>query len=304
MATIQWFPGHMTRARRQIEDKLKLIDVAIELLDARVPLSSRNPMIDTILKDKPRLVLLNKLDLADSSVTAEWVAFFKEKGLDALPIDAVTGSGTREIVPRCRRLMAHKIEAQLRKGMNPRAIRALIVGIPNVGKSTLINRLAGRKVAATGDKPGVTKGQQWIKMAGGELELLDTPGILWPKFEDQDVGFRLAAIGSIKEELLTAEEVAFYAIRYLAQRYQEAFKERYALASLPEDLTDTDAVVQLMENIGRKRGCIMSGGRVDLGKASVLFLRELRAGKLGRLSLEQPSQWLEPASGNKQQDSR
>jgi ribosome biogenesis GTPase A len=295
--TIQWFPGHMTRARRQIEEKLKLIDVAIELLDARTPLSSRNPMVDTILKGKPRLVLLNKHDLADPAVTAEWVAYFKEKGLDALPIDSITGHQVKEIVPRCRALMAHKIEAQLRKGMNPRAIRALIVGIPNVGKSTLINKLAGRKVAATGDRPGVTKGQQWIKMAGGELELLDTPGILWPKFEDQNVGFRLAAIGSIKEEILTAEEIAFYTVRYMAAEYKAAFQERFGIESLPEDLEDAENVIAIMEAIGRKRGCIVSGGRVDLGKASVLFLRELRSGKLGRVSLERPSHWLDMKAG-------
>jgi ribosome biogenesis GTPase A len=288
MATIQWFPGHMTRARRQIEEKLKLIDVAIELIDARVPLSSRNPMVDTILQHKPRLVLLNKLDLADPAATADWVAFFQEKGLDALPIDAVTGSGTREIVPRCRKLMAEKMEARQRKGMNPRAIRALIVGIPNVGKSTLINKLAGRKVAATGDKPGVTKGQQWIKMAGGELELLDTPGILWPKFEDQQVGLRLATIGSIKEEIMPADEVAFYAVRYMAEAYPGVLSERYGIGELPADLSEAETVIELMENIGRKRGCVASGGRVDLGKASTLILRELRAGKLGRISLERP----------------
>lgn len=293
MATIQWFPGHMTKARRQIEDKLKLIDVAIELLDARIPMSSRNPMVDTILQGKPRLVLLNKLDLADPAATAAWVAFFKERGLEALPIDSISGSQTKELVPRCRELMAHKIEAQLRKGMNPRAIRALIVGIPNVGKSTLINRLAGRKIAATGDKPGVTKGQQWIKMAGGELELLDTPGILWPKFEDVDVGFRLAAIGSIKEEILTAEEVAFYTVRRMAASYPDALRERFGIEAIPDQLDDPEAVLELLEAIGRKRGCIVSGGRVDLNKASGTFLRELRAGKLGRISLELPGQWVE-----------
>ncbi|MDF2937515.1 MAG: GTPase, partial [Paenibacillaceae bacterium] len=210
------------------------------------------------------------------------------KGLDALPIDAVTGSGTREIVPRCRKLMAEKMEARQRKGMNPRAIRALIVGIPNVGKSTLINKLAGRKIAATGDKPGVTKGQQWIKMAGGELELLDTPGILWPKFEDQQVGLRLAAIGSIKEEIMPSDEVAFYAVRYLAQVYPGIMSERYGIGELPADLSEADTIIEVMENIGRKRGCVVSGGRVDLGKASTLILRDLRAGKLGRISLERP----------------
>ncbi|PZE22474.1 ribosome biogenesis GTPase YlqF [Paenibacillus xerothermodurans] len=285
--TIQWFPGHMTRARRQIEEKLKLIDVVIELLDARIPLSSRNPMIDEILQNKPRLVLLNKNDLADPEVTAQWVAYFAEQGLQALPVDAANGSQMKEIMARCRELMAAKFEAQLRKGIKPRAVRALIVGIPNVGKSTLINRLAGRKIAATGDKPGVTKAQQWIKV-GKEMELLDTPGILWPKFEDQQVGMRLAVTGAIKEELLHTDDIALFAVRYLAQHYREALKERYAIEKLPDDMTDTNAVIEVMEAIGRKRGALMSGGRVDLDKAALVILRELRAGKMGRVSLERP----------------
>jgi ribosome biogenesis GTPase A len=285
--TIQWFPGHMTRARRQIEEKLKLIDVVIELLDARIPLSSRNPMIDEILQNKPRLVLLNKNDLADPEVTAKWVAYFAEQGLQALPVDAANGNQMKEIMARCKQLMAHKIEAQLRKGINPRAVRALIVGIPNVGKSTLINRLAGRKIAATGDKPGVTKGQQWIKVAQA-MELLDTPGILWPKFEDQQVGMRLAVTGAIKEELLHTADIALFAVRYLAAHYGASLKERFGIDKLPDDLSDTNAVVEVMEAIGRKRGALMSGGRVDLEKASLVILRELRAGKMGRISLETP----------------
>ncbi|WNQ13711.1 ribosome biogenesis GTPase YlqF [Paenibacillus aurantius] len=285
--TIQWFPGHMTRARRQIEEKLKLIDVVIELLDARIPLSSRNPMIDEILQGKPRLVLLNKFDLADPQTTQAWVAYFKRKGLDALPIDAVTGNQMKEIVPRSQALLKEKIERQLRKGIQPRAVRALIVGIPNVGKSTLINRLAGRKVAATGDKPGVTKGQQWIK-AGSELELLDTPGILWPKFEDPGVGLRLAATGAIRDEVLPWEEVAFFAVKYMVQYYEEALKERFSLDVEGIDLENPQEVVEVMEAIGRKRGCLQSGGRVDLEKASTLILRDLRAGKMGRISLEHP----------------
>jgi ribosome biogenesis GTPase A len=285
--TIQWFPGHMTKARRQIEDKLKLIDVVIELLDARIPLSSRNPMIDDILKDKPRLVLLNKADLADPGVTAAWVAYFKESGLDALPIDAISGNQMKEIVPRCKVLVKHKIDAQIRKGIIPRSVRALIVGIPNVGKSTLINRLAGKKIAATGDKPGVTKGQQWIKM-GTEMELLDTPGILWPKFEDQNVGMRLAATGAIKEELLHADEIAFFVIRYLTERYPDFLTERFAIETMPLDLSDVNEIVKVMESIGRKRGIVQSGGRIDLDKTSMVILRELRAGKMGRVSLEEP----------------
>jgi ribosome biogenesis GTPase A len=285
--TIQWFPGHMTKARRQIEEKLKLIDVVIELLDARIPLSSRNPMIDEILKGKPRLVLLNKADLADPGVTAAWVAYFKEDGLDALPIDAVSGNQVKEIVPRCKVLFKDKIATQIRKGINPRAIRGLIVGIPNVGKSTLTNRLAGKKIAATGDRPGVTKGQQWIKM-GTEMELLDTPGILWPKFEDQNVGLRLAATGAIKEELLNADEIAFFTIRYLAEHYKSQLMERFNMEAIPSDLSDPNEVVKIMEIIGRKRGIMQSGGRVDLDKTSMVILRELRAGKMGRISLETP----------------
>lgn len=280
----------MTRARRQIQEKLKLIDLAIELLDARIPLSSRNPMIDEILGGKPRLVLMNKADLADPAVTNAWDAYFRERGLDALAIDSATGNQVKEIVPRSRKLLADKIEAQIRKGMKPRPIRALIVGIPNVGKSTLINRLAGRKVALTGDKPGVTKGQQWIRIAG-ELELLDTPGILWPKFEDQTVGLRLAVTGAIKDDILHAEEIAFFFIRYMLQHYPVALRERFQLDELPEDPSDNEQVVQVMEEIGRRRGCLQGGGFVNLDKASTLILRELRSGKFGRISLETPAEW-------------
>jgi ribosome biogenesis GTPase A len=288
--TIQWFPGHMTRAKRQIQDKLKLIDIAIELLDARIPLSSRNPMIDEILMQKPRLIMLNKSDLADPNVTKEWVQYFAEQDIEALPIDASTGYQVKEIPVRAKVVLKAKIDAQIRKGMNPRAIRALIVGIPNVGKSTLINRMAGRHIAATGDKPGVTKGQQWIKTGGG-MELLDTPGILWPKFEDQEVGYKLAMIGSIKDQLLGLEDVAFHTIRYMLKEYANDLKERYDLDSVPAFNADleSDAVVEVMEQIGRRRGCLQSGGTVNLEKASMVILRDLRGGKLGRISLEHPS---------------
>ncbi|MCD1257848.1 ribosome biogenesis GTPase YlqF [Paenibacillus athensensis] len=286
--TIQWFPGHMTKARRQIEDKLKLIDVVIELLDARVPLSSRNPMVDEILRGKPRMVLLNKADLADPAATAEWVRYFADQGLKALPVDAASGTGVKEILPRVKELWADKIASQLRKGINPRAVRALIVGIPNVGKSTLINQLAGKKIAATGDRPGVTKGQQWIKV-GSEMDLLDTPGILWPKFEDQQVGMRLAATGAIKEELLHMDEVAFFTIKELIVHYPEALRERFGIAELPRELDEPDGIVGVMEAVGRKRGAVVSGGRIDLDKASLIIVRELRAGKLGRISLERPA---------------
>ncbi|MDP5273419.1 ribosome biogenesis GTPase YlqF [Chengkuizengella axinellae] len=287
--TIQWFPGHMTKARRQIEGKLKLIDLVIELLDARVPLSSRNPMVDEILKDKPRIVLLNKADLADPAVTNEWVQFFKKQKLDALPIDSISGSQVQEILPRSKQLLKHKIDAQLRKGIKPRAIRSLIVGIPNVGKSTLINRLAGKKIAETGDKPGVTKAQQWIKI-GTEMELLDTPGILWPKFEDQNVGIRLAATGAIKETLINLDDIAFHVIRYFLKEYPERLNERYGIEEVPEDLSDPNEIVNIMEEIGQKRGCIKRGGIIDLEKTSSIILREMRAGTLGRFSLETPGE--------------
>lgn len=285
--TIQWFPGHMTRARRQIQDKLKLIDVVIELLDARLPLSSRNPMIDEILQGKPRLIVLNKADLADTAITKQWVDFFKKEGHTVVVIDASTGQGIKEIPMLAKTLLKEKIDKQIAKGINPRAVRALIVGIPNVGKSTLINRLAGRNIAVTGDRPGVTKGQQWIKV-GTEMELLDTPGILWPRFEDQNVGYKLAVTGAIKHEILNVEDVAFFAVKYLSQFYWEQLKERYDLKEQPTNFEIPDEVVGIMEDIGRKRGCIVSGGRVDLEKASSIFLRELRAGKMGNYSMESP----------------
>lgn len=284
---IQWFPGHMTKARRQIQDKLKLIDVVIELLDARLPMSSRNPMIDEILQGKPRLIVLNKADLADPAVTKQWLEVFKQEGHLAVAVDAYSGQGIKEIPILAKELLKEKLEKQRAKGMNPRAVRALIVGIPNVGKSTLINRLAGRNIAATGDRPGVTKGQQWIKI-GTDMELLDTPGILWPKFEDQNVGYRLAVTGAIREEILNVEDVAFFGVKYLVKYYWEPFSNRFELKEPPQDPENPDDIVAVMEAVGRKRGCIMSGGRVDLEKASGILLRELRAGKLGRYSMEAP----------------
>ncbi|MFC4598896.1 ribosome biogenesis GTPase YlqF [Cohnella hongkongensis] len=287
--TIQWFPGHMTRARRQIEEKLKLIDVVFELLDARIPNSSRNPMIDEITVGKPRLVLLNKADLADPERTAEWGRHFRELGHAVHAIDANQGDGVKEIAGKARELLKEKIERQIAKGMKPRPIRALIVGIPNVGKSTLINRLAGRNVAVTGDRPGVTKGQQWIRF-GGELELLDTPGILWPKFEDPVVGFRLAATGAIKEDILHLDEVACFVLKVLVEEYGAVLGERYGLKDLPSELPDMQAAVEVLESIGRRRGCIVSGGHVDYEKAATVLLRDLRSGKLGRMTLETPDE--------------
>jgi ribosome biogenesis GTPase A len=285
--TIQWFPGHMTRAKRQIEEKLKLIDVVFELLDARIPQSSRNPMIDEITGTKPRLILLNKADLADPDHTAEWSRYFRTQGHAALAIDANAGTGVKDLAGKAKELLQEKIQRQIDKGMKPRPIRALIVGIPNVGKSTLINRLAGRNIALTGDRPGVTKGQQWIRF-GGELELLDTPGILWPKFDDPIAGFRLAATGAIKEDILHIDEVACFVLRILVGRYRSVLADRYGLEGLPNELPDMQAAIDVLESIGKRRGCLASGGHVDFEKAATLLLRDLRSGKLGRMTLESP----------------
>lgn len=285
--SIQWFPGHMVRARRQIQEKLKLIDVAIELLDARLPISSRNPMINDILGNKPRLIMMNKCDLADRNITAEWLKYFQSEGHAVIAIDASTGNNVSQIPIEARKLLEEKFRKQSAKGIRPRPVRALIIGIPNVGKSTLINKLAGRTVAATGDHPGVTKGQQWIR-AGSEMELLDTPGILWPKFEDQDAAYRLAATGAIREEILNVEDVALYVLKYIASHYWERVCERFSISSETIDVEKLNEVVRLLEDIGRKRGCLMRGGKVNLEKASGILLRELRSGKLGRLTFEEP----------------
>ncbi len=272
----------MAKARRQVTEKLKLIDVVIELVDARVPQSSRNPMVDEITAGKPRLIVLNKADMADPVVTDAWLRALKREEVEVVAVDAKHSKGLKQLITGAQKLMQEKHDRMREKGRNPGPIRALIIGIPNVGKSTLINRLAGRNIAITGDRPGVTKRQQWIKMKGGEMELLDTPGILWPKFEDQLVGYRLAATGAIKDEILNLDDIALYTVRELHARYPEQLKERFKLETLPED------GVELLEMIGKKRGLI-SGGYVDFEKASELLLNELRHEKIGRISLETPA---------------
>jgi ribosome biogenesis GTPase A len=281
--TIQWFPGHMTKARRQVEEKLPIIDVVIELLDARVPISSRNPMINAIVQKKPRLVLLNKKDLADARMTEKWEKYFSDLGLAVHPIDSLNGSGVHRIPALCMELTSEMQQKRVSKGLQPRNVRAMIVGIPNVGKSSLINRLTKRNVAQTGDRPGVTKAQQWIK-GGDQLELLDTPGILWPKFEDPMVGYRLAATGAIKDELLDKVDISMFVIEYYRTHYPDQLMDRYKLENIPEDK------IELLELIGRKRGCLVSGGHIDYDKVAELILRELRSGKLGRFTLEDPEE--------------
>ncbi len=271
----------MAKARREVTEKLKLIDVVIELLDARVPLSSRNPMIDEIVAHKPRLVLLNKADLADPAITKEWEKYFQSTGAKVLALNAQTGKGVNQIPIACKELAQPLIEKLRSKGMKPRAIRAMILGIPNVGKSTLINRLASKRIAKVGDRPGVTKQQQWIKV-GNDMELLDTPGILWPKFEDQSIGFRLAATGAIKDELLDFQDIALFILMFMKEYYPTRLKERYKLNELPEE------GIALFDEIGKKRGCLLSGGFIDYDKAAEIILRELRSGTLGSITLERP----------------
>lgn len=286
--TIQWFPGHMAKARREVTEKLKLVDIIFELVDARVPYSSRNPMIDEIIQHKPRIVLLNKADMADKAVTKEWIQYFNEQGIKALAINSQAGIGMKEIVSLAREQLKEKFDKMISRGIKPRAIRAMIVGIPNAGKSTLINRLAKKNIAKTGNTPGVTKAQQWIKV-GKELELLDTPGILWPKFEDQEVGYKLAATGAIKDTILNLQDIAVYTLRFLEKSYPERLKERFKIESFPEDL------VELFNQIGTARGCLMGGGEVDYDKVAELVIREVRTEKLGPLTFEKPEELLKKA---------
>ncbi|WP_409305401.1 ribosome biogenesis GTPase YlqF [Peribacillus sp. SCS-155] len=279
--TIQWFPGHMAKARREVTEKLKLIDIVYELVDARLPMSSRNPMIDEIIQHKPRIILLNKADMADPIKTKQWLSYFRSQGKTAVAINSQAGSGLGQITAASKDLLKEKFDRMKAKGINPRAIRAMIVGIPNVGKSTLINRLAKKNIAKTGNMPGVTKAQQWIKV-GKELELLDTPGILWPKFEDQEVGLKLALSGAIKDAILNLHDVSLYGLRFLEKEYPERLKERYNLNEIPQE------TVELFDTIGTFRGCLMGGGMIDYDKTSELVVREIRSEKFGPLTFEVP----------------
>lgn len=287
--TVQWFPGHMTRAKREIEEKLALIDVVIELVDARIPEASRNPMIDSLLKDKPRIVLLNKSDLADSQITSIWVKYFKEKyNIEAITLNAILGNPSKVIIPRIKTLFLSKQLRLQDKGIRTQDCRVLIVGIPNVGKSTLINQLVGKKIANTGDQPGVTKGQQWIRLNSG-IYLLDTPGILWPKFDDPQVGMKLAMTGAIKSEVLPIEEVAIYAIKYMYNNYKTKLQNVIHWETEISLEEEEDQFYIFLRDYGKKRGILKSAGEIDIEKTAFSFLRELRSGKIGQLSFEVPN---------------
>ena len=276
----QWYPGHMTKAKRMMQEDIKLIDLLIELVDARGPLSSRNPDIDKLGANKGRMVLLNKSDLADVKANQAWIEYFKNQGITVLEINSRTGSGLKSIQNAVNEACKEKRERDKKRGILNRPIRAMVVGIPNVGKSTFINAYAGKACTKTGNKPGVTKGKQWIRLGKG-LELLDTPGILWPKFEDQEVGMRLAFIGSMNDEILIEDELAIDLINYLKTRYPLAVEKRF-------NIEECEEPVQTLELIAKARGCYKKGQEIDYTKAASILMDEFRSGKLGRMALELP----------------
>lgn len=280
MAQIQWFPGHMAKARREITEKLKLVDIVFEIVDARVPLSSRNPMMGEILKDKPTLVLLNKASLADKKETSKWIEYFKKEGVKALDIDLIDNYNVNKIIPACNEVLAKQIASAKEKGYSNFKIRALIVGIPNVGKSTFINTLAKRKAAVTGDKPGVTKSQTWIKI-NNSLELLDTPGILWPKFENEVVAHNLALCGAIKDDILPLDDVISYGLTFMQKYYPDNLNNRYGV-----NITEDMELLDVYEVIGRKRNCLLKGNQIDYDRVVNMVLFDLRHNKLGAMSYD------------------
>ncbi len=279
----QWYPGHMTKAKRMMQENIKLIDLIIELVDARIPMSSRNPDIDELGKGKARIILLNKSDLADARLNQEWENFFKEKGYFVQPLNAKTGAGIKNIQALVQESCKEKIERDRKRGIINRPVRAMVVGIPNVGKSTFINSFAGKACAKTGNKPGVTKGKQWIRL-NKNLELLDTPGILWPKFEDQKIGERLALIGSINDEILHVDELAVALIQNLKNSYLDLLEKRYDI-TIDEDAYDT------LKKVAIARKCLQKGELPDVDRASSMLLEDFRSGKLGRITLERPEEW-------------
>lgn len=275
---IQWYPGHMTKAKRQMQEDLKLIDLIIELVDARVPLSSRNPDIDQLGQNKSRLILLNKADLADERQNEAWKEYFQSKGFYVVKVDSRNGAGMKTIQNVIQEACKEKIERDRRRGIKNRPIRAMVAGIPNVGKSTFINTFAGKACAKTGNKPGVTKGKQWIRL-NKNVELLDTPGILWPKFEDQLVGIRLACVGSIKDDILNIEELALWLLEKLMKDYPGFLEKRYGIS-------EEGTPLETLEAIAKARGCLKRGEELDYVKASGLIFDDFRGGKIGRITLE------------------
>lgn len=294
---IQWYPGHMTKAKRAMKEDIKLIDLIIELVDARVPLASRNPDIDELGKGKARLILLNKSDLASEKQNEAWTAWFKKKGFFVVKVNARSGAGLKQINGVVQEACKEKIERDRRRGILNRPVRAMVVGIPNVGKSTFINSFAGKACTKTGNKPGVTKGNQWIRL-NKTLELLDTPGILWPRFEDQRVGLLLAFIGSINDEILNKDELAMEMIRFLETYYPQILPQRYLPDENKEISSGSRTELEWLSQIAKVRGCLLKGGEPDYGKAAAIVIDDFRSGRLGRITLEFPPEEMEESCEN------
>ena len=279
---IQWFPGHMTKAKRMMEAQIKLVDVVVEMLDARIPRSSTNPMLQNILGNKPKVIALNKIDMADNAKTEQWLEKLKNSGLPVCKIDCATGKGVKQLISAIQLAANTVIDKWLKKDVRNRPVRVMIVGIPNVGKSTLINRLVGKNKVMAADKPGVTRGQQWVTIAKG-LELLDTPGVLWPKFEDSSVGFALAATGAIKEDVFDRQDAVELLLEFMLSKYPEALAAKYAVT-----LEEGETAQTVMAKIATARGCLKAGGMLDLDKVDQLVLRDFRSGRLGRFTVDGP----------------
>ena len=279
---IQWFPGHMTKAKRMMEAQIKLVDVVVEMLDARIPHSSTNPMLQNVLGAKPKVIALNKIDMADNAKTELWLEKLKHSGLPVCKIDCATGKGVKQLISAIQLAAKPVIDKWLKKGVRNRPVRVMIVGIPNVGKSTLINRLVGKNKVMAADKPGVTRGQQWVTIAKG-LELLDTPGVLWPKFEDPSVGFALAATGAIKEDVFDRQDAVQLLLDFMLQKYPEALASKYAVT-----VEEGETAQTAMAKIATARGCLKAGGMLDLDKVDQLVLRDFRSGRLGRFTVDEP----------------
>ncbi|MDD6645895.1 MAG: ribosome biogenesis GTPase YlqF [Oscillospiraceae bacterium] len=284
MQNIQWFPGHMTKTKRQIQSSLKLVDAVAEIIDARIPVSSRNPDLDSIIQNKPRVVLMNKCDMANPGATQKWINYYNEKGIPAIPVDCKSGKGLNKFVPAVNEVLKEKIARLKEKGMKNPTIRVMIVGIPNVGKSTFINRIAGNNRAKAEDKPGVTRGNQWFTLKKG-FEVLDTPGVLWPKFEDKTVGERLAFTGAVKDQVMDTELLAMRLLDFLKAEKNPLFVERFKLQN--EDIDQMESY-ELLELIGKKRGMLISGGEIDTERAAIMLLDEYRSAKLGKYTFELP----------------
>ena len=281
---INWFPGHMVKAKKEIEENLKLVDVVIEIVDARIPRSSRNPDFDKLILNKPRVIGLNKFDLADSKVNKEWVSFYKNNGISAVLINSITGAGIRELLLAASNLVKDKLEKSAARGRVGRSVKVAVIGIPNAGKSSFINKVARKNIASVGNKPGVTRTKQWIRTEVG-VELMDTPGILWPKFESEDIGLNLAFTGAIRYEILDNAEISLKLISKLRESYFDMLCARYKLKDV-EEFSD----VEILEEIGRVRGFKISGGEIDYDKAGTVILDEFRKGIIGNISLERPGE--------------